>query len=184
MTARIAGLMAAGLAAVVGSGAASAEAPRRSPPPSAPAPAAAADKRSPDQLRKEVVERMRALRAWRIVEELKLDESTSAKLFPVLAKYDEQELAFAAERRQIAEEIRVLLAAPKPDDAKLTAAINRMIANRAKRQASRDERIRDVRKVLTPVQQAKLVLLLPRIERDFARYIRDIADGNRPDDGP
>jgi Spy/CpxP family protein refolding chaperone len=184
VTARIAGLLAAGLAAVVGSGAASAEAPRRAPPPSAPAPAAAADKRSPDQLRKEVVERMRALRAWRIVEELKLDETTSAKLFPVLAKYDEQELAFAAERRQIAEEIRGLLAAPKPDDAKLTAAINRMIANRAKRQASRDERIRDVRKVLTPVQQAKLVLLLPRIERDFARYIRDIADGNRPDDGP
>jgi len=184
VTARIAGLLAAGLVAVVGSGAASAEAPRRSPPPSAPAPGAPADKRSPDQLRKEVVERMRALRAWRIVEELKLDESTSAKLFPVLAKYDEQELAFAAERRQIAEEIRVLLAAPKPDDAKLTAAINRMIANRAKRQASRDERIRDVRKVLTPVQQAKLVLLLPRIERDFARYIRDIADGNRPDDGP
>jgi Spy/CpxP family protein refolding chaperone len=183
VTARIAGLLAAGLAAVVGSGAASAEAPRRSSSPSAPSPAAA-DKRSPDQLRKEVVERMRALRAWRIVEELKLDESTSAKLFPVLAKYDEQELAFAAERRQIAEEIRGLLAAPKPDDAKLTAAINRIIANRAKRQASRDERIRDVRKVLTPVQQAKLVLLLPRIERDFARYIRDIADGNRPDDGP
>jgi hypothetical protein len=41
-----------------------------------------------------------------------------------------------------------------------------------------------VRKVLTPVQQAKLVLLLPRLERDFARYIRDVADGNRPDDAP
>ena len=184
MTARIAGLLAAGLIAVVGSGGASAEAPRRSPPPSAAAPATSADKRSPDQLRKEVVERMRALRAWRIVEELKLDESTSARLFPVLAKYDEQELTFAAERRQISQEIRGLLAAPQPDDAKLTAAINRMIANRAKRQVSRDERIKEVRKVLTPVQQAKLVLLLPRLERDFAQFIRDGAGGNRPDDGP
>jgi Spy/CpxP family protein refolding chaperone len=178
VTARIAGLLAAGLVAVVASGGASAEAPRRSPPPSAAAPAATADKRSPDQLRKEVVERMRALRAWRIVEELKLDESTSAKLFPVLAKYDEQELALAAERREIAQEIRGLLAAPQPDDAKLTAAINRMIANRAKRQTSRDDRIRDVRKVLTPVQQAKLVLLLPRLEREFAHVIRDVAEGN------
>src|SRR2546423_693839 len=52
-----------------------------------------ADRRSPDQLRKEVLERMRALRAWRIVDELKLDEATSARLFPILAKYDDQELA-------------------------------------------------------------------------------------------
>ena len=178
MTPRIAGLLAAGLAVVVGTGGASAEAPRRPPAPSTAAPAASADKRSPDQLRKEVVERMRALRAWKIVEELKLDESTSAKLFPVLAKYDEQELTFSAERREIAQEIRGLLAAPKPDDAKLTAAINRMLANRAKRQTSRDERIRDVRKVLTPVQQAKLVLLLPRLEREFAHAIRDVAEGN------
>ena len=183
MTARTAGLIAAGAFVVVGSGGAGAESPRR-PPPAAAAPAAPADKRSPEQLRKEVVERMRALRAWRIVDELKLDETTSAKLFPVLAKYDEQELAFAAERREIAQEIRGLLAAPQPDNAKLTAAINRMIANRSKRQTSRDERIRDVRKVLTPVQQAKLVLLLPRLEREFAHFIRDVADGNRPDDGP
>jgi Spy/CpxP family protein refolding chaperone len=183
VTARTAGLLVAALAAVAGSGGASAETPRRSPPPAGTASASAADKRSPDELRKEVVERMRALRAWRIVEELKLDETTSAKLFPILAKYDEQELAFAVERRQIAQEIRGLLAAPKPDDAKLTAAINRIIANRTKKQASRDERIRDVRKVLTPVQQAKLVLLLPRLEREFAHVIRDVAEGNPPDEG-
>ena len=117
---------------------------------------------------------MRALRAWRIVEELKLDESASARLFPILARYDEQEMALAAERRDIAQEIRTLLAAPQPDDAKLTAAINRMLANRAQA-ASRcsDERIKEVRKVLTPVQQAKLVLLLPRLEREFAQFIRD-----------
>lgn len=188
MTARAAALLLAGLAAVVGPGAASAEPPRRPAPPTGGAahatPAPTADRRSPDQLRKEVVERMRALRAWRIVEELKLDETTSAKLFPILAKHDEQELALAAERHHIAQEIRHLLAAPQPDDAKLTAAINRMLANRAKRHASKDEQIKDVRKVLTPVQQAKLVLLLPRLEREFARVIRDVADGNRPDDVP
>ena len=151
-----------------------------------PAPAAApagAEKRAPDQLRKEVLERMRALRAWRIVEELKLDESASARLFPILARYDEQELALAAERRDIAQEIRTLLAAPQPDDTKLTAAINRMLANRVKRHASKDERIKELRKVLTPVQQAKLVLLLPRLEREFAQFIREVA-GGKGDDGP
>ena len=142
--------------------------------------AAGRDKRSPEQLRKEVLERMRALRAWRIVEELKLDESTSARLFPILARYDEQELALAAERRDIAMELRALLAVPQPDDAKLTAAINRMLANRAKKHALRDERINELRKVLTPVQQATLVLLLPQLEREFAQFIRDVA-GQRDD---
>ena len=123
------------MAAVVGPGAAAlAEPPRR-----APAAPGAADKRTPEQLRKEVQERMRALRAWRIVEELKLDESTSARLFPILAKFDEQELALATERRDIAQEIQTLLAAPRPDDAKLTAAINRMLANRGKKRALRDD---------------------------------------------
>ena len=158
-----------------------AQAQRRPPPPSA---GPAADKRSPEQLRTEVLDRMRSLRAWRIVEELKLDESASARLFPILAKYDEQELALAAERRDITAEIKTLLAAPRPDDARLNAAINRMLANRTKRIASRDERIKEVRKVLTPVQQAKLVLLLPRLERDFARFIREVADGQGSGDGP
>jgi Spy/CpxP family protein refolding chaperone len=159
------------------SGAASAD-PQRRPPAAAPG----GDRRPPDQLRKEVLERMRALRAWKIVEELKLDESASAHLFPILARYDDQELALAAERRDIAQEIRTLLEAPHPDETKLNAAINRMLANRTKRHAMKDERIRELRKVLTPVQQAKLVLLLPRLEREFAQFIRDVAGGK--EDGP
>ena len=151
--------------------------PAAAPP--APAPAAV-DGKKPGELRKEVLERMRAQRAWRIVEELKLDETASARLFPILAKYDEQELALAAERRDIAQELRGLLAAPRPDDAKLTAAIERMLANRVKRHALKDERIKELRKVLTPVQQAKLVLLLPRLEREFAQFIREVA-GQRDD---
>jgi Spy/CpxP family protein refolding chaperone len=157
---------------------AAAQSPRHAPPATPPG---TPDRRTPDQLRKEVLERMRALRAWRIVEELKLDESTSARLFPILAKYDEQELALADERRDIAHEIRTLLSAPRPDDVKLNAAIDRMLANRRKRIASKDERIKEVRKVLTAVQQAKLILLLPRLEREFARAIQDVAESH--DDG-
>ena len=153
--------------------------PQRRPVAAAPS----GDRRAPDQLRKEVLDRMRALRAWKIVEELKLDENASAHLFPILARYDDQELALAAERRDIAQDIRTLLAAPQPDEAKLTAAINRMLANRVKRHAMKDERLKELRKVLTTVQQAKLVLLLPRLEREFAQFIRDVA-GGKGEDGP
>jgi Spy/CpxP family protein refolding chaperone len=157
--------------------------PASAVPPPPPASAAVADSKKPGELRKEVLERMRAQRAWRIVEELKLDETTSARLFPILSRYDEQEMALATERRDITRELQALLAAPHPDDARITAAVNRMLANRTKRHAFKDERVRELRKVLTPVQQGKLVLLLPRLEREFATFIQDAAGGHR-DDAP
>jgi Spy/CpxP family protein refolding chaperone len=151
--------------------------------PAAKAAAPASEQRNPEQLRKEVLERMRALRAWRIVDELKLDESASARLFPILARFDEREMALAAERREITRELRAELAAPHPDDAKLTKTIDKLLANRARRHAVMDERIKELRKALTPVQQGKLALLLPSIERDFAQWVRQVAaqPGDPPD---
>jgi len=174
-----ASLVATALSLAVPAGAA----PRPPAAPPSPASGAVVDGKKPGELRKEVLERMRALRAWRIVEELKLDEAASARLFPILTKYDEQEMALATERRDITRELQTLLAAPHPDDARITAAVNRMLANRTKRHAFKDERLRELRKVLTPVQQAKLVLLLPRLEREFAMFIQEVAGGHR-DDGP
>jgi Spy/CpxP family protein refolding chaperone len=155
------------------------------PRPAAPAPpvAAAGDHRTPDQLRKEVLERMRALRAWKIVEALKLDEATSARLFPILSRYDEREMAIAAERHVIMRDLREATEAAHPDDARLTATLNKLLANRAAQRALHDDRIKDVRKVLTPVQQAKLVLLLPRMEHDFAGWIHE-ASGRGGGPGP
>lgn len=155
-------------------------------PPSRPAPSPpAADHRSPEQLRKEVLERMRALRAWRIVEGLKLDEATSARLFPILARYDEREMAIAGERHDIMHELGPMTDAAHPDDARITAAINRLLANRAKQRALEDDRIKDLRKVLTPAQQAKLVMLLPRLEREFARWVHEVAGSHgHGDDEP
>ena len=118
---------------------------------------------------------MRALRAFRIVDALKLDEATSGRLFAVLSRYDDREVQIASERHQIMHELRVDADAPHPDDARLNNDLNRLIAVRAKQRAMEDERIKDVRKVLTPAQQAKLVLLLPRLERDFAHWIHEVA---------
>jgi len=156
------------------------------PRPAAPVPLspAADDHRTPDQLRKEVLERMRALRAWKIVEALKLDEATSARLFPILSRYDEREMALAAERHVIMRELREATEAARPDDARLTATLNRLLANRAAQRALHDDRIKDVRKVLTPVQQAKLVLLLPRMEHDFAGWIHEASGRSGGGPGP
>jgi Spy/CpxP family protein refolding chaperone len=177
---------AAGLALglLLAGGAAGAQ-PRPAPVPASPPPAAD-DHRTPDQLRKEVLERMRALRAWKIVEALKLDEATSGRLFPILSRYDDREMAIAAERHVIMRDLREATEAAHPDDARLTTTLNKLLANRGKQRALHDDRIKDVRKVLTPVQQAKLVLLLPRLERDFAGWIHEASGrgGGGPGPGP
>jgi Spy/CpxP family protein refolding chaperone len=171
------------LGLLLAGGAASAQPRPPAPPPPTPA---ADDHRTPDQLRKEVLERMRALRAWKIVEALKLDEATSARLFPILSRYDEREMAIAAERHVIMRDLREATEAPHPDDARLTVTLNKLLANRAKQRTLHDDRVKDVRKVLTPVQQAKLVLLLPRLERDFAGWIHEASGrgGGGPCPGP
>jgi Spy/CpxP family protein refolding chaperone len=156
---------------------------RAQPRPPQPAlPAIPDDHRSAEQLRKEVLERMRALRAWRIVDGLKLDEATSGRLFPILARYDDRQMAITAERRDIMHDLAGMAEAAQPDDARITVLVNRLLASRAKERALEDDRIRDLRKVLTPVQQAKLVLLLPRLERELARWVRDVSGHHGPGD--
>jgi Spy/CpxP family protein refolding chaperone len=140
----------------------------KTPPPS--------ERRSADQLRKEVLERMRALRAFKIVDELKLDETASARLFPILAKYDEREMALSTERHDVVKELKAELAAGRPDNGKIEKAVDRLLANRTRRHALHDEQIKELRKVLTPVQQGKLALLLPRLEREFARFVHQVAE--------
>jgi Spy/CpxP family protein refolding chaperone len=151
------------------------------PPPAAARPGAPipGDGRTPDQLRGEVLERMRALRAWRIVEALRLDEATSARLFPILSKYDEREMGLAIDRRDIARSLRAEVQSARPDEARIKTSIDRLLANRERQRAMEDERVKDLRKVLTPVQQAKLMLLLPRLENEFARRVRQAAEEQR-----
>jgi hypothetical protein len=141
--------------------------------PSAP-PTTLPDGRTPEQLRQEVLDRMRALRAWKIVDGLKLDQATAAKLFPVLSRYDDREMALLAERKEIVRALRSESEAARPDNARLTSGIDKLIANRLKQRSLENDKIRELRALLPPVQQAKLVLLLPRIEREFARRIRDV----------
>jgi len=122
---------------------------------------------------------MRALRAWRIVDALKLDEATSARLFPILSKYDDREMALATERRDARRLLRAEVEAVRPDEGRLNAAINRLLANRERQRAMEDERVKELRKVLTPVQQAKLILLLPRLEHEFAQRVQQAAEQQR-----
>ncbi len=137
-----------------------------------------------DFLRDEVLDQMRAMRMWRITNELKLDESTAAKLFPLLAHADEQERDLGKERGEIIRALRDQMAAAAPDSSAVNGLIDRMVANRARRMTQEQEKFSAIRKVLNPIAQARLMMLLRRIEDEFHQRIREAADRSRPAGGP
>ncbi len=136
--------------------------------------ARAARREAREKLRNEVLDQMRAMRMWKLTEELKLDQATAAKVFPLLAQYDEQDSGhLARERGEIAHEVQDQVRRRPARRPPAAALIDRLLANQVKRNALDEERFKALRPALTPLQQAKLLLLLPRIEDDFRHRIRE-----------
>jgi hypothetical protein len=125
-----------------------------------------------DSIAEDSLGRMRSLRAWSVISELKLDEVVSARVLPIFARYDERDLILLAEQRDITCELRAFLAAPRPDESHISRALDRLAATHSHRRALHDERLGELRRLLPPVQQARLLLLLPGLERDFAHWGR------------
>lgn len=133
-----------------------------------------------DARRAEIKRKLMAIRAYRLTEELALDEATAAKVFPLLTKYDQQADALAAERMALNKELR-----QEPKDARvLDDLIRRALANRRATVDLEERRIRELRGVLTPVQTARFLVVLPEIERQIKmqvrRSMRQEEKGERP----
>lgn len=128
-----------------------------------------------DDRRAKVRERVRALRAAKLIEWLELDERIAAKLFPILNKYDDQIEPLLIDNGKARRELREMAESGKVDDAKVNKLIDRILANRAKIQQLEADRLREARKMLTPIQAAKLVVVLPEIDRLIEREIRKAA---------
>jgi hypothetical protein len=140
--------------------------------------AAATDKANErEKLRDQIFDQLRAERMWRLTEALKLDEATAAKVFPLLSKFDEQERSLGRERGETHRELRAATEAPSPDNARLDALISKLIALRGRRHDMEVEKLAALRKVLKPLQMAKLMMLVPRMDESFRRRIHDAIEG-------
>jgi len=103
-----------------------------------------------------------------------MDQAVAAYLFAIFAKYDERQVILAVERHNIRCELRAEIEVEGAYDAGIGTTLDRLAANRSQVYALHDEWIREVRKALSPAQQAGLLLLLPRLERDFAEWVHEL----------
>jgi Spy/CpxP family protein refolding chaperone len=130
--------------------------------------------------RDEVREKIRALRIARVIEALDLDEQGAARLAPILDRAYDDIAAVAKDSGEARRELRVLVLAQPPDDARMNRLIDRLLANKQKIDALESGIIVQVRKVLTPAQVGRLVVVLPEINHQIQQQIRKAVRGGAP----
>ena len=137
-----------------------------------PAPPAASQQR-----REQIKERIRALRAYALTTQLSLDQATAGKLFPLLARYDDaldkllvQHVALQRRLRQ-ADKLR--------DPAAINQLVDEALANQRALWNLEEQRIADLRKILTPAQTARVLIVLPAFERKIQNRLQQAIRGAR-----
>lgn len=132
----------------------------------------------PMDRREKVKQKIRALRAYTLTETLALDEKTAGKLFPVLAKWDDVTDKLMVQRIDVQ---RQLEAADAKDAKTVDKLIDDAMANQRALLDLEEKRLAELRKILTPAQTAKLLVVLPQFERrirnQLARAIQNRGGG-------
>ena len=124
--------------------------------------------------RAKIRQRLRALRAWELTEALDLDEQSAAKLFPILNRFDNRFQKALDANSALRRETRKALRDPNTNPKKIDALVGKMLKKQRELWDLQEERFREVRKLLTPRQTARIVILLPEIDRKLHRQVRQV----------
>ena len=123
------------------------------------------------QKRERIKKRIRALRAYTLTEELELDEQTAGKLFPLLARYDDEFDKLLGARAEL--QRRLVQVSNGNDRRAIDKAIDDAVANQRAFWDLEDKRLAELRKILTPAQVARLLVVLPQWERKIENQLRN-----------
>ena len=125
--------------------------------------------------REQIKKKIRAMRAYTLTEELALDETTAGRLFPVLARFDDEIDKLLERRVDLQRRLRRVDATRDPRS--IDRTIDEAVANQRSFAELEDRRIADLRKILTPVQTARLLVVLPVLERRIETQLRNAIVG-------
>jgi hypothetical protein len=144
--------------------------PRRGGPGTGPA-----ERRDPEALasperREQIKKKIRTMRAFALTDELALDEPTAGKLFPVLSRYDDETDKLLEKRIDVQRRLRH--ADALRDNRALERLVDEAIASQRAFRDLEDRRLAELRKILTPLQAAKLLVVLPNLERRIQKQLR------------
>jgi len=131
---------------------------------------------APAQKRREKIkERIRALLAYTLTEELDLDEATAGKLFPVLSKYDDVFDKLLQQRADLERQLKAVDAMKDPRA--IDKLVDEAVANQRAFWDTEAARLAELRKILTPTQTARLLVVLPALERKIQNQLQRAIKG-------
>jgi Spy/CpxP family protein refolding chaperone len=123
----------------------------------------------PPDRREQVKKRIRNLRAVTLTEKLALDPTTQTRLWPVLEKYDNQTDVLVARRVEV---FRRLGGAGGMSPRQVNDLIDEALNIQKSFRLLEDNRLAEIRQILTPKQIAKLLVVLPEFERRIQNQLR------------
>jgi hypothetical protein len=136
-------------------------------------PAFAQPAAAPADRREKIKQRVRALRAYTLTEQLDLDEATAAKLFPARAKYDDEFDKLLVARAEL--QRRLEAAGSLKDPKQVDRLVDEAVANQKAIWATEEQRLVQLRKILTPAQTARVLVVLPAMERKIQNQLKRAA---------
>ena len=141
----------------------------------------------PEAARAQLRERMRQATVKRLVERLGLDAATAQRIDQVEKSIDDQIAAVQADNGRVRRELRRLTEGrpPQPADlVQINQLCDRILSGRATMQKLELQRLAEMRRILKPVDFARLIIVMPQVNREIKGDIyRALGPGqNRPDD--
>jgi tetratricopeptide (TPR) repeat protein len=170
--------LATAFTAIVLLGAATAHAqepPPPPPPPKKPMPPERPEKPlppdGPDGHQKELRKRIQAMRLARLTQELDLDETATAKLFPLLNRHDEKANALMEDRGKTIKQLAILLHDGKTEG--FDALLDKIAEDEKTLHELDDATHKKVREILSPAQMAKFVLFHEKFHDEVRALLED-----------
>ncbi|MGQ9534035.1 MAG: hypothetical protein ACUVTF_02220 [bacterium] len=129
------------------------------------------DKRDP----REIIEKVRM---YKLTETLDLTEEQTAKFFPHLKEMRKNEQDFQDQRMVLLQELRNLVKRSAREQ-EIIDVLNKLQELQKKRMTYQMQEIESLKKILTPVQQAKFLIFQEDFEREIRELIREVKKGHR-----
>lgn len=123
-----------------------------------------------EELRKDIKKKIGVMRAATLQQELNLDETTLARLLPVLSKWDDVTEKLLVQRIDLNRRLRNVDQIKDPKQA--DKLVDEALANQRAFRDLEDKRLAELRKILSPAQTAKLLIVLPEFERKIMNQLR------------
>jgi Spy/CpxP family protein refolding chaperone len=124
--------------------------------------------------RDDAIHRLEMVRLYRLVELLELNSEESARLFPVIQKYDQQFREIMEQKEQAYAKLNELVKQTSAADSDINRTVDEVLNLEQKAMKIRESEYRELRKQLTADQTAKFLLFEKRFQVELQRLLNDV----------